>query len=164
MNEIAVHWPTCAGGGQGRPITGFEIARNMPPAYRRVNCHNRRGLRCAGGEAQLTRRAWDAYPPDRVFACGRRSCAAFAKRYRSLDCAASRMASLEGATDRLEQAVSRLETWARHRREAGGIDDSRVAEALSEVRADYQALQETIQTVRARLDAAIERLQSILER
>ncbi len=74
------------------------------------------------------------------------------------------MASLEGATDRLEQAVSRLETWARHRREAGGIDDSRVAEALSEVRADYQALQETIQTVRARLDAAIERLQSILER
>lgn len=74
------------------------------------------------------------------------------------------MASLEGATDRLEQAVSRLETWARHRREAGGIDDIRVAEALSEVRADYQALQETIQTVRARLDAAIERLQSILER
>lgn len=37
MNEIAVHWPTCAGGGQGRPVTGFEIARNMPPAYRRVN-------------------------------------------------------------------------------------------------------------------------------
>lgn len=74
------------------------------------------------------------------------------------------MASLEGATDRLEQAVNRLERWAHNRKEAGGIDDSRVAEALTEVRADYQALQETVQAVRARLDAAIERLQSIVGR
>jgi hypothetical protein len=69
----------------------------------------------------------------------------------------ARMVRLLEATQRLERAVSRLEAALRGR----GAGD---AQRLTESQADFAALTETAQSVAARLDAAIGRLDRALER
>jgi hypothetical protein len=69
------------------------------------------------------------------------------------------MASLEEAVKRLERAVLRLE------KASNGIDERGVAHngALAAAKADYAALQQTTESVAARLDAAILRIDRALE-
>lgn len=69
------------------------------------------------------------------------------------------MANLEEAVKRLEQAVERLEKASDRLGEQGRAQDG----ALSELEADYASLMETTDTVAARLDAAIARIDRALE-
>ena len=69
------------------------------------------------------------------------------------------MSKLEAAAKRLELAVARLERAARH---AGGADSERLNAALSAAKAEYAALEQTTSRVATRLDATIERLNTVL--
>ena len=69
------------------------------------------------------------------------------------------MAKLEDALKRLDRAVTRLEKAAGRIGEDNGADNR----ALAAVKADYAALLETTEGVSARLDAAILRLDRMLE-
>lgn len=64
------------------------------------------------------------------------------------------------ALGRLERAVARLEKAASH---AGQHDKTKNAAALATAKADYAALAATTESVAARLDAAIGRLDRVLE-
>jgi ubiquinone biosynthesis protein UbiJ len=69
------------------------------------------------------------------------------------------MSRLEDAVNRLERAVARLEKAATR---IGESDAQRHA-ALSKSTADYAALRDATESVAARLDAAIHRLDRMLE-
>ena len=71
------------------------------------------------------------------------------------------MARLEAARQRLERAIEQLEQAMAER--IGQIGDPELQQALAGVRHDYEALQEVTQTVRQRLDHAIDRLETLLE-
>ena len=68
---------------------------------------------------------------------------------------------IEQAAKRLELAVTRLERAIRH---VGGNDDEskRLVAALAEAKAEYSALEQTTTRVATRLDATIERLNTVL--
>jgi hypothetical protein len=68
---------------------------------------------------------------------------------------------LEQAANRLELAVTRLERAIRH---AGGdnAESKRLVAALAEAKAEYSALEQTTSRVATRLDATIERLNTVL--
>jgi hypothetical protein len=68
---------------------------------------------------------------------------------------------LEQAAKRLELAVTRLERAIRH---AGGdtAESERLVAALAEAKAEYSALEQTTARVATRLDATIERLNTVL--
>jgi chaperonin cofactor prefoldin len=70
------------------------------------------------------------------------------------------VSKLETAAERLELAVARLERAVRH--VGGGVDNQRLAAALSEAKAEYSALEQTTSRVATRLDATIERLSAVL--
>jgi exonuclease VII small subunit len=69
------------------------------------------------------------------------------------------MASLEEAMKRLERAVLRLEKASEQMGERGMAHNG----ALAAAKADYAALQQTTDSVAARLEAAILRLDRALE-
>jgi hypothetical protein len=69
------------------------------------------------------------------------------------------MASLEDAVKRLERAVLRLEQASERSDERGMTHNG----ALAAAKADYAALQQTTESVAARLDAAILRIDRALE-
>ncbi|HWI26037.1 MAG TPA: hypothetical protein VN668_03650 [Stellaceae bacterium] len=69
------------------------------------------------------------------------------------------MARLEDAVKRLERAVMRLEQASLQQGDADAARNGPLATAQS----DYAALLETTETVAARLDAAILRLDRVLE-
>ncbi|HZB93876.1 MAG TPA: hypothetical protein VE397_20680 [Stellaceae bacterium] len=69
------------------------------------------------------------------------------------------MASLDEALKHLERAIERLERASDRIGEQGGAQNG----ASSEIEADYAALMETTDTVAARLDAAILRIDRALE-
>jgi len=73
------------------------------------------------------------------------------------------MSRLETATDRLVQAVGRLE--AAVEAEMRGLKDERerLTQGLKTTQADYVALQSVSRSVSSRLDAAIVRLKALLE-
>ena len=73
------------------------------------------------------------------------------------------MARLEAARQRLERAIEQLERAVAERAVRPGGDDPASYEVLEELRHDYEALQEITHTVRHRLDAAIGRLENLLE-
>ncbi len=66
------------------------------------------------------------------------------------------MEKLEEALRRLEQSVVRLETAMRRAADGAAVH-------LAAVKADYAALADTTETVAARLDAMIGRLDRVLE-
>ena len=68
---------------------------------------------------------------------------------------------IEQAAKRLELAVTRLERAIRH---VGRNDDEskRLVAALAEAKAEYSALEQTTTRVATRLDATIERLNTVL--
>jgi hypothetical protein len=68
---------------------------------------------------------------------------------------------LEQAAKRLELAVTRLERAMHH---VGGDDaeSKRLVAALAEAKAEYSALEQTTSRVATRLDATIERLNTVL--
>lgn len=81
------------------------------------------------------------------------------------------MSRVEEALARLDRAIARLEQALEHPVTMptpvdGGepADGQELRDALEAVRTDYTALQEITDTVRTRLDATIERLETILER
>ena len=69
------------------------------------------------------------------------------------------MAKLDEAVKRLDRAVARLEKAS----DGAGSGDAAHDEALALAKADYAALLETTESVAARLDAAIARLDRALE-
>lgn len=86
------------------------------------------------------------------------------------------MTRLELAYERLERAITRLETIevVPAALPADGIaplgmiegveEDEELRGMLEAVRTDYTALQEIAETVRSRLDSTIERIEAVLER
>jgi hypothetical protein len=72
------------------------------------------------------------------------------------------MRRLEHAARRLEEAVGRLERAAR-RSKIDSAEQTRLAAALAEAKADYTALEATTAQVAGRLDATILRLDKVLE-
>ena len=70
------------------------------------------------------------------------------------------MSRLKSARERLETAMARVESLAH---DAAGGDQGDLSEQLDAVRADYAALEDVTDTVRAQLDATIERLETILK-
>lgn len=74
------------------------------------------------------------------------------------------MNDLETARKRLEEAVVRLEAAVDARAKADGGENKRLAKALENAQAECAELHEVNQTVSARLDAAIGRLKTVLER
>ena len=73
------------------------------------------------------------------------------------------MAQLETARQRLERAIEQLEHALAERLGRPDSDDPHLQEALERVRQDYETLRGTTQTVRRRLDQAIDRLETLLE-
>ena len=72
---------------------------------------------------------------------------------------------LEAAKSRLQRAIARLESAVRaNPPSAGGMDESEFAARLSAVQTDYAALRSVSETISARLDSTMERLQTVLER
>jgi exonuclease VII small subunit len=69
------------------------------------------------------------------------------------------MGRLEDAVSRLERALARLEKAASRLAEG----DTQRRAALARSNADYAALRDTTETVASRLDAAILRLDRVLE-
>jgi exonuclease VII small subunit len=69
------------------------------------------------------------------------------------------MANLEEAMKRLERAVLRLEKASERMDERGMAHNG----ALAAAKADYAALQQTTDSVAARLEAAIQRIDRALE-
>jgi hypothetical protein len=74
------------------------------------------------------------------------------------------MNDLETAKMRLEKAVARLETAVKTRAKSDGGENKRLAKALENAQAECAELHEVNQTVSDRLDAAIGRLNTVLER
>jgi exonuclease VII small subunit len=73
------------------------------------------------------------------------------------------MTKVEEAAKHLERAVARLEAACLKLERSGGGEDSQLALALSEARAEYEKLADVAGAVATRLDGAIERLNTVLE-
>lgn len=67
------------------------------------------------------------------------------------------------ALERLDQAIARLETALDGRLRRFGEEKAALLQALHEARAKEAQTRSTAETVSARLDSAIERLQTVLE-
>ena len=74
------------------------------------------------------------------------------------------MARLEAATQRLERAIDTLEQAVTDRVSRNEGHDPALRPALEAIAYDYDTLQEITYEVRRRLDAAIHRLENLLER
>ena len=75
------------------------------------------------------------------------------------------MSDIERSTQRLGEAVARLEAAARNRGtniELADADRTRLEQELATLRADFAKLRETSSGVSARLDTAIGRLKTII--
>lgn len=80
------------------------------------------------------------------------------------------MSRLQQASDRLKAALDRLETVAESALEARNQKDASAArevedlrEQLTALRADYDRLAQTTETVSVRLDGAVDQLKVVLE-
>jgi len=73
------------------------------------------------------------------------------------------MSRIEEATRRLEQATDALEAAVERRLSAGVAADPQAQALADELRAENERLRDTNADIAARLDAAIARLQQVLE-
>jgi len=78
------------------------------------------------------------------------------------------MSKLNDANERLDAALAQLEAAVTKRRDDDGqaasaaADNARLQDELTQLRADFVALQETSGTVSSRLDDAVGRLRNML--
>ena len=73
------------------------------------------------------------------------------------------MSQIEAAQQRLDQAVSRLETAIRSVQAGSAGEHTRLLQQLAAMRTEYDLVKQTAATVSSRLDTAIGKLQIVLE-
>ncbi|MHA1566987.1 MAG: hypothetical protein ACTSX7_16875 [Alphaproteobacteria bacterium] len=73
------------------------------------------------------------------------------------------MSQIEAAQQRLDQAVSRLETAIRSMQAGSAGEHGRLIQQLAAMRSEYDMVKQTAATVSTRLDTAIGKLQIVLE-